>query len=77
MPQVSEVRAQFMRRSAGELAVQPELLGDHGQAMLPVPDIQEMLAARRRATSPTTRCRTRSASGFFDDLDMGGAHARA
>jgi Protein of unknown function (DUF2726) len=76
MPQVSEVRAQFMRRSAGEMAVQPELLGDHGQAMLPVPDIQEMLAAgdTNFANDPL---QDPVASGFFDDLDMGGAHARA
>jgi hypothetical protein len=77
MPRVSEVRALFTRRSAGELVEQPELLGDHGQAMLPVPDIQELLAAGdvNFANDPL---HDPVASGFFDDLDAFGAgHARA
>ena len=76
MPRVSEVRAMFTRRSAAELADQPDLLGDHGQAMLPVPDIQELLAAGD-VNFANDALQDPVASGFFDDLDFGTGHARA
>jgi hypothetical protein len=76
LPQMSEVRAQFTRRSTGEMQEQPELLGDHGQAMLPVPDIQELLSAGD-ASFANDPLQDPVASGFFDDLDMGGTPARA
>jgi hypothetical protein len=77
MPSLHEVRTLFSRRSAEELQQEPELLGDHGQAMLPVPDIQELLAAGDMSFA-SDPLQDPVASGFFDDLEaMGTGHARA
>ena len=77
MPSVAEARALFTRKSAP--ADGPDdfvAVGPQGQAMLPLPDIHEMLASGDEgfAVDPL---HDPVASGFFDDLDAIGSSGRA
>jgi len=73
MPSVAEVRALFKPKSADDWTQ----VGSHGQALIPVPEIQEMLADGDDAWAHDP-LHDPVASGFFDDLDAGRAHtARA
>lgn len=78
LPSVTEARALLRPRSAdtpsdaaGDEWTQ---LGSHGQALIPVPEIQEMLANGDDAFAHDPR-HDPVASGFFDDLDAGRARA--
>lgn len=80
MPSVAEVRSLFRRKGAeeaSEAGEEAELLGPHGQRLLPVPDMHELLASgdENFANDPM---HDPVASGFFDDLDaMGGSGGSA
>jgi hypothetical protein len=77
MPSVAETRALFTRRPSADDAVIWKDLGQQGQPLIPVPDIQEMLADGDDAFA-LDPLHDPVASGFFDDLDAGSGHrARA
>jgi Protein of unknown function (DUF2726) len=69
MPSVAEARALFDKRTAADdTGAEWAQLGDHGQPLIPVPDIQEMLAEGDDAFAHDP-LHDPVASGFFDDLD--------
>ena len=77
MPSVAEARALFKPKTAADAADDWKQVGSHGQALIPVPEIQEMLADGDDAWAHDP-LHDPVASGFFDDLDAGrGSAARA
>jgi Protein of unknown function (DUF2726) len=70
MPSVAEARALFKPKSADDTAEEWKQVGSHGQALIPVPEIQEMLADGDDAWAHDP-LHDPVASGFFDDLDAG------
>jgi hypothetical protein len=77
MPGVLEARALFKPRPATDSGEEWTQVGAQGQRLIPIPDIQEMLAEGDDAYA-NDPLHDPVASGFFDDLDAGQAnHARA
>jgi hypothetical protein len=74
---VLEARALFKPRPATDSGEEWTQVGAQGQRLIPIPDIQEMLAEGDDAYA-NDPLHDPVASGFFDDLDAGQAnHARA
>jgi len=74
MPSVAEARALFKPKSADDAAEEWKQVGSHGQPLIPVAEIQEVLADGDDAWAHDP-LHDPVASGFFDDLDAGRARA--